>query len=284
MLLLRDGPTPGQNWWSWLKCGKESALTSAGYYGPAIHHVMKSKSTRIISPRIKHLLSYICQTFPQTYERIIVLAADLLYPQFLISIMPVPTIVDPPMDLPGGKPSQKSMTKAERRELQEKQRAAKAAKQQQQQGKSPPSTQSPQATKKETQQSKQLQQAGGGAVKTKAPTTPRRKSFLAESPWKGASKDANVVATEDPAIIQSHGLRIFSHFGQTKPVAQVKGDIHPSIIRLGLLFSEFKISGANARCIATLTSFKQVSSNISLTVNPDFNSAIGDSGLHYTSK
>jgi translation initiation factor eIF-2B subunit delta len=180
--------------------------------------------------------------------------------------MPVPTIADPP----GGKPSQKSMTKAERRELQEKQRAAKAALKQQQppqqqgqtsQAKSP---QTPQATKKETQQSKQPQQIGGGVVKTKPPATPRRKSFLAESPWKGASKDASAVATEDFTIIQSHGLRIFSHFGQPKPVVQVKGDIHPTIIRLGLLFSEFKIAGANARCIETLTAFQQVGSLILL--------------------
>lgn len=178
--------------------------------------------------------------------------------------MPVPTIADPPVNPPDGKPSQKSMTKAERRELQEKQRAAKAAlkKQQppQQQGQMSQSTHKP----PQTQQSKQ-QQAGGGAIKTKAPATPRRKSFLAESPWKGASKDANAVATEAPAIIQSHGLRIFSHFGQPKPVVQVKGDIHPSIIRLGLLFSEFKIAGANARCIETLTAFQRVSSFISLS-------------------
>ncbi|KDR79202.1 hypothetical protein GALMADRAFT_243105 [Galerina marginata CBS 339.88] len=57
----------------------------------------------------------------------------------------------------------------------------------------------------------------------------------------------------------SHGLRIFSHFGQPKPVGHsVKGNIHPAIIRLGLLFSEFKICGANPRCIAMLTAFKQV--------------------------
>jgi len=37
-----------------------------------------------------------------------------------------------------------------------------------------------------------------------------------------------------------------------------KGDIHPAIVRLGLQFAEFKISGANARCIATLTAFKTV--------------------------
>ncbi|KAF9008769.1 hypothetical protein BDQ17DRAFT_1236646 [Cyathus striatus] len=55
------------------------------------------------------------------------------------------------------------------------------------------------------------------------------------------------------------GLKIFSHFGLPKPVGHtVKGDIHPAIIRLGLLFSEFRICGANARAIATLTAFKKV--------------------------
>ncbi|KAF9055050.1 IF-2B-domain-containing protein [Hymenopellis radicata] len=61
--------------------------------------------------------------------------------------------------------------------------------------------------------------------------------------------------------LKSRGLRIFSHFGVPKQLGSgVKGvsDIHPAIIRLGLLFSEFKICGANARCIATLSAFKTV--------------------------
>ncbi|KAJ4499972.1 hypothetical protein C8R41DRAFT_812758 [Lentinula lateritia] len=58
---------------------------------------------------------------------------------------------------------------------------------------------------------------------------------------------------------KSRGLRIFSHFGLPKtPGHQIKGDIHPAIVKLGLQFSEFKICGANARCIATLTAFKTV--------------------------
>jgi translation initiation factor eIF-2B subunit delta len=58
-------------------------------------------------------------------------------------------------------------------------------------------------------------------------------------------------------------LKIFSHFGLTKRAPTVvKPDvvIHPAIIRLGLQFSEFSIVGSNARCIATLTAFKKVSS------------------------
>ncbi|CCO26507.1 putative translation initiation factor eIF-2B subunit delta AltName: Full=eIF-2B GDP-GTP exchange factor subunit delta [Rhizoctonia solani AG-1 IB] len=54
-------------------------------------------------------------------------------------------------------------------------------------------------------------------------------------------------------------LRIFSHFGARGHLGQkIKGEIHPSIIRLGLLFAEYKITGANARCISALTAFKSV--------------------------
>lgn len=67
-----------------------------------------------------------------------------------------------------------------------------------------------------------------------------------------------VAAINEDLARRVHGLRIFSHFGLTKAVSG-KGDIHPAIVRLALQFSEFKISGANARCIATLTAFKTVS-------------------------
>ncbi|KAF4619740.1 hypothetical protein D9613_005381 [Agrocybe pediades] len=167
--------------------------------------------------------------------------------------MPVPTLLEQPSAAPvkpQGQPSQKSMTKAERRELQEKQRAAKAAAKAQQ-------------GKKETPSQKQQQVPPAGQAKSKPPPTPQRRAFGAEQtgsrPLASSSKDASNNAGGDELAPQSHGLRIFSHFGQPKPVGHVvKGDIHPAIIRLGLLYSEFKICGANARCIAMLTAFKQV--------------------------
>jgi hypothetical protein len=60
---------------------------------------------------------------------------------------------------------------------------------------------------------------------------------------------------------QTRGPRIFSHFGLTKPPSNVRGDaqIHPAVLRVGLQFAAFKIVGANARCIATLTALKNVS-------------------------
>lgn len=59
-------------------------------------------------------------------------------------------------------------------------------------------------------------------------------------------------------IQRSRELRMFSRFGQSSYSAQNEGDVHPSIYRLALLLSQFKILGSNARCVAMLTAFKQV--------------------------
>jgi len=159
---------------------------------------------------------------------------------------------------PEGRLAQKNMTKAERRELQEKQRAAKLASKPQQQGKQTPQTPSGSAT---------------GQLKKNPPPTPQRKIIGVDATGSrhhmSASRDlGSILAGEETAGKSlSHGLRIFSHFGQPKPISHTKGDIHPAIIRLGLLFSEFRICGANARCIATLTAFKKVSPNLCLSLN-----------------
>jgi translation initiation factor eIF-2B subunit delta len=142
--------------------------------------------------------------------------------------------------------SQKSMTKAERREIQERQRAEKAAK----------ATEKPQTG------------AGKGASKQAGPSTPRKPKGAQETvtsravsgqaaPPKTLRDPKEGATAHDDLSRKTHGLRIFSHFGLTKSVSG-KGDIHPAIIRLALLFSSFKISGANARCMATLAAFKNV--------------------------
>lgn len=129
------------------------------------------------------------------------------------------------------------MSKAEqsrqRRAIQEQQRAAKAAKT----ANNPPGG----ATQK------------SGLKTPTAPPTPKKGGT--GKPLKDAKDVGSLAGDELPG--ESRGLRIFSHFGLPKPINHVvKGDIHPAIIQLGLQFSEFKISGANARCIATLTAFK----------------------------
>ncbi|KAF0463558.1 putative translation initiation factor eIF-2B subunit delta [Gigaspora margarita] len=53
---------------------------------------------------------------------------------------------------------------------------------------------------------------------------------------------------------------MFSHLEITKGAntGLAPKEIHPAILVLGLQFSEFKICGANARCIAALTAFQKV--------------------------
>ncbi|KAI0676954.1 eukaryotic translation initiation factor 2B delta subunit [Trametes maxima] len=173
-------------------------------------------------------------------------------------MVPAPILdVHPPNGPATGEPSsgqpksQKAMTKAERRELQERQRAAKAAKAAANgvNGKAPPKPKD-QAT------------PSGGSAKQKPG---RASESQAKTPVPAATRAAEkakagqvAAATDAMAKSQARGLLIFSHFGLPKPVSAAKGDIHPAIVRLALQFSTFKITGANARCIATLTAFKTV--------------------------
>ncbi|KAK2464562.1 hypothetical protein APHAL10511_003420 [Amanita phalloides] len=162
--------------------------------------------------------------------------------------MPVPT--DPPSEQQQQQQpetqknvSQKQMTKAERRELQERQRAAKLLQKQQKPGDSGSPAKSAQGDLAPSAP----QRTGKGT-----PATQHKKSASVHD-GAAAAKHA-----EDPAG-KSRGLKMFSHFGLPKTLGQgVKGDVHPAIVRVALLFSEFKICGANARCIATLTAFKTV--------------------------
>jgi translation initiation factor eIF-2B subunit delta len=145
------------------------------------------------------------------------------------------------------------MTKAERREMQERQRAEKAAK----------ATEKPAAAKV-------------GASKQAGPSTPKKTGKPgadSPAPPRGSAQPGTPrilrdlkegTTTHEDLARRTHGLRIFSHFGLTKAVASGKGDIHPAVLRLALLFSSFKISGANARCMATLLAFKTVSSLVML--------------------
>lgn len=158
--------------------------------------------------------------------------------------------------------SQKQMTKAERRDMQEAQRAAKASKtaaggsgQQGGGGKSASSKQAqqqpstPSAAQKKGGRGEGVGSAKGGVIVSAATTG---------KVGKGESSKT-VASGSEIAIGRSRGLRIFSHFALQKAQSHVpKGDIHPAIARLGLKFAEFKICGANARCIATLSAFKQV--------------------------
>ncbi|EJD54081.1 IF-2B-domain-containing protein [Auricularia subglabra TFB-10046 SS5] len=141
------------------------------------------------------------------------------------------------------------MTKAERRELQERQRAAKAA--------GAPKPPKPQ----QQQQQQPRQQRQGAAAEPSQPSTPHKAA--ASTPSKGAAGASKAAPAPAAPTVVDRGLRIFSHFGLPKHAGTLRSnvktkEIHPAILRLGLQFAEFKITGANARCLATLQALKTV--------------------------
>ncbi|CAE7059582.1 unnamed protein product, partial [Rhizoctonia solani] len=152
-------------------------------------------------------------------------------------------------DLPVGEGASKegktkAQIRAENRERQEKQRAAKAA---------------------ATANKNPGGNAEGGGKKA-AESKPKQKPATQRPDESSARRGATSQAptTEAPSMAADvedkiRDLRIFSHFGARGHLGQkIKGEIHPSIVRLGLLFAEYKITGANARSISALTAFKSV--------------------------
>lgn len=168
---------------------------------------------------------------------------------------------------PGQEPSQpsrsqKSMTKAERRELQEKQRAAKAAAKASGstgQPNKPVTKQSEGGGEKSSGKQSGKQGSGSGPSTQPQPQHQRRASRAGGDIIRpGGGFGGNIATDLASRTINPRGVRIFSHFGLQQKSGAGKGLIHPAIVRLGLLFSDFQITGANARCLATLTVFKHV--------------------------
>ena len=157
------------------------------------------------------------------------------------------------------------MTKAERRELQEKQRAAKAAAKA-----SGSAGQANKPTGKQPEGSgekpfgKQSGKQGSGSGSSTQPQTlhqrraSRGSGIVGDITWPSGGTGGNIASDLASGSINPRGVRIFSHFGLQHRYGAGKGLIHPAIVRLGLLFSDFKITGANARCLATLIAFKHV--------------------------
>ncbi|KZS98088.1 eukaryotic translation initiation factor 2B delta subunit [Sistotremastrum niveocremeum HHB9708] len=149
------------------------------------------------------------------------------------------------------------MSKQERRELQEKQRAAKEVAKAQP-AKGAKAANKPSQASQDNQSSKKLSKAA-------EPSTP---SLGASASAKSLNATSASTSQHNLTGTEAFGLRIFSHFGAIKhPSGPAKGDIHPAIVRLGRQFAEFAITGANARCIATLTAFQSVIQDYSTPPN-----------------
>ncbi|KAF9972707.1 hypothetical protein BGZ73_004154 [Actinomortierella ambigua] len=145
-----------------------------------------------------------------------------------------------------GAPSQKSMTKAERRELQERQRAEKAAARAQAGG------------------------AGGAGSKKGTPSTPQASSTFSPNPSKqlatsfpGAETEKAIAAAESTQTKKRERLTkeigLFAHLDPPKfaNTASAPKELHPAVVNVGLQIAQFKICGANARCVATMNAFRK---------------------------
>ncbi|KAI1315880.1 hypothetical protein EDD11_000256 [Mortierella claussenii] len=143
-------------------------------------------------------------------------------------------------------PSQKSMTKAERRELQEKQRAEKAAR---------VSAGLPASGKKAAQVL-----AGPNSGFSPNPS----KSLATSFPGAEAEKAIAIAAAESTGQTKrrerlTKEIGLFAHLDPPKfaNTASAPKDLHPAVVNVGLQMAQFKICGANARCVATLNAFRK---------------------------
>lgn len=107
----------------------------------------------------------------------------------------------------------------------------------------------------------QQQRAGGQQVAAGAQATKGNKS--------GPAGTAQLLEKSDAPSgpVAADPLQPFLHLDLPSSSSQLShsskastANIHPSIIRLALQFAEFKVVGANARCIAMLEAFKDVRS------------------------
>ncbi|ORY73209.1 initiation factor 2 subunit family-domain-containing protein [Leucosporidium creatinivorum] len=105
--------------------------------------------------------------------------------------------------------------------------------------------------------------AGGGAQATKAAAAAQASGSKGGEAAGAARAGHQGAATDntDPLQLFLH-LDLPSHSSQLSHSSKSStSNIHPSIIRLALQYSEFKIVGANARCIAMLEALKDIISS-----------------------
>lgn len=143
--------------------------------------------------------------------------------------------------------SNKEMTRAERRKLQEQQRAEKAA--------ARAGSNVTASSKKPVQGSATISTGGGGGGGPTSETSVTS-SVHAESGGTVRSVEPKQKDISD----NSKQVALFSHLEIPKGAntSTAPKEIHPAVLVLGLHLAEFKICGANARCIATLTALQKV--------------------------
>ena len=153
-----------------------------------------------------------------------------------------------PSNKPTNLPPKPVLTKAERRAQQTAQRVAK--------GQSPGGGSS--ATSKPANVSPTASTSNQGSKSHKVETKPST-----AKPSTATSIPSNLTnSNTDPFTFNKYFKHLDSSLAihsTPKVDRKVMESVHPAILKLGLKFSEFKIVGANARCIAMLEAFKEVS-------------------------
>lgn len=176
---------------------------------------------------------------------------------------------------PPKKPA-KELTKAERREIQEKQREAKAkekaAKEASSSAKKPGQQQGGGAGKSQQGQgnAKAATASASGAASGSGSSGRQGGAASGTSGTAAGTSGAGQAAFDASAASSLHSgaspLSLFLHLDPPRSAkslnAKVHRDqIHPSVLRLALQYADFKIVGANARCVAMLEAFKDVISS-----------------------
>lgn len=142
--------------------------------------------------------------------------------------------ISPQKEIPVKKPL-KEMSKAERRELQERQRA-----------------------EKEIKKSAGLNSTLKGFKK---PAEAPKNLANSHNKTKATKSDTNVTPTSTEKKRGSKkGVGLFSHLegGSTKDGSVSEDEVHPVVVEIALQIKSYAISGSNARCIAMLLAFKRV--------------------------
>ncbi|KAI7873179.1 uncharacterized protein EV154DRAFT_101364 [Mucor mucedo] len=139
---------------------------------------------------------------------------------------------------PPPKKAQKDMTKAERRALQEKQRQAKEAASKDNDHKKNPAAAA----------------AAAAAASTAASAAPTSVSGI-------AGADSEAAKRKKKPTRDQNQVPWLLHLDVPKVSEALTKDLHPAVLQLGLYFSEYKIVGSNARCVAMLEIFSKVISD-----------------------
>ncbi|KAI7904646.1 uncharacterized protein BX663DRAFT_530160 [Cokeromyces recurvatus] len=150
------------------------------------------------------------------------------------------------------KKSQKEMTKAERRALQEKQRLEKANR---------IAAGLPKSAKQaaELEAKKAAAAAGGGAGAASAKSSTHHQ----QGDNSGLDVNSNRQTNKKKALSKNQQNQVpwLVHLEAPKTNDALTKDLHPAVLQLGLYFSEHKIVGSNARCVAMLEVFSKVISD-----------------------